>query len=192
MASSHININEDFEAKVNLAAEVGMDYVVCPYIGPQTSKDAWQRVTERFNKCGEVCKAAGVQFAYHNHAYSFIPFSGMIPHDFLMENTDADLVKHQMDIYWVVTGGADPVEYLEKYPNRFKLVHVKDRMKDAGDEQQASCDLGTGLIDFPRILKAAKAQGVDHFIVEQERYDNSTPMKSAAVGANYMKELKFS
>ncbi len=190
MASSHININEDLERKASQAAEVGMDYVVCPYIGPQVSQDAWKRVTERFNKCGEICKAEGVQFAYHNHAYSFIPFSGMIPHDFLMENTDADLVKHQMDIYWVVTGGADPVEYLEKYPNRFKLVHVKDRMKNSEDEH-ASCDLGTGMIDFPRILKVAQAQGVDHFIVEQERYDNSTPMKSAAAGANYMQELRF-
>lgn len=191
MASSHININENFEQKIDQAAEVGMDYVICPYIGPQTSKDAWQEVTERFNKCGEMCKKAGVKFAYHNHAYSFVPFSGMIPHDFLMENTDPELVKHQMDIYWVVTGGADPIEYLEKYPNRFKLVHVKDRMKDAGDERAASCDIGTGIIDFPKILKVAKAQGVDHFIVEQERYDNSTPMKSVEVGANYMKELTF-
>jgi len=191
MVSSHINVNENLEEKIDLAAEVGMDYVICPYIGPQVSKDAWKEVCDRFNTYGEMCKKAGVTFAYHNHAYSFKPFSGMIPHDFLMENTDPDLVKHEMDIYWVVTGGADPVEYLEKYPNRFKLVHVKDRMKNAGDEQLASCDLGTGMIDFPKILKAAKAQGVDHFIVEQERYDNSTPMKSVEVDANYMKEFKF-
>jgi sugar phosphate isomerase/epimerase len=191
LKSSHININEDLELKIDQAAEVGMDYVICPYIGPQTSTDAWKEVTERFNKCGEMCKKAGVAFAYHNHAYSFVPFSGMIPHDFLMANTDPDLVKHQMDIYWVVTGGADPIEYLQKYPNRFKLVHVKDRMKNAGDERAASCDLGTGIIDFPKILKVAEEQGVDHFIVEQERYDNSTPMKSVEVGANYMKKLTF-
>jgi len=189
--SSHCNINENFEKKAAQAASIGMDYLVCPYIGPQTSVDAWKKVTDRFNACGEVCKKNGIRFAYHNHAYSFKAFSGMIPHDFMMENTDPDLVDHQMDIYWVVTGGADPIEYLQKYPNRFKLCHVKDRMKDAGDEQSASCNLGTGTINFSKILKVAKENGMKYFIMEQERYDGSTPMKSAEIGAEYLSKLKF-
>jgi len=189
--SSHCNINENFEEKAAQAAEIGMKYLICPYIGPQTSVDAWQKVTDRFNACGEVCKKNGIRFAYHNHAYSFKAFSGMIPHDFMMENTDPDLVDHQMDIYWVVTGGADPIEYLQKYPNRFKLCHVKDRMKNAGEEQAASCNLGTGIIDFPSILKVAEENGMEYFIMEQERYDNSTPTKSAKVGAEYLSTLQF-
>ena len=191
MVSSHCDINKDFEKKIAQAASIGMEYLICPYIGPQKDMEAWKKVTERFNKCGQLCKDAGIRFAYHNHAYSFVPFSGMIPHDFLMDNTDPELVEHEMDIYWVVTGGADPIEYLKKYPNRFTLCHVKDRMKNAGDEHSASCDLGTGIIDYPKILNVAAQNGMKHFIVEQERYDNSTPIKSAAVGAEYLKKLVF-
>jgi sugar phosphate isomerase/epimerase len=191
MVSSHCNIRENFEEKAAQAAAVGMSYLICPYIGPQKSVEDWKQVTDLFNECGEICRKNGLRFAYHNHAYSFKPFSGMIPQDFMMENTDPAIVDHEMDIYWVVTGGADPITYLDKYPNRFRLCHVKDRMKNAGDEQSATCDLGTGIIDFPHILKVAKEKGMKYFILEQERYDNSTPMKSAEIGANYLKNLKF-
>lgn len=191
MISSHVNIREDFEKKAGQAAEIGMKYLICPYIGPQKSVSDWKKVTERFNECGAICKKEGIRFAYHNHAYSFKAFSGMIPHDFMMENTDPELVDHEMDIYWVVTGGADPIEYLKKYPNRFRLCHVKDRMKNAGDERSASCDLGTGIIDFPKILKVAKENGMKYYIMEQERYDDSTPLRSARVGAEYLKKIVF-
>lgn len=191
MVSAHCNIHDDFETKVQQAAEIGMDYLVCPWIGPQKSVDDWKKVCDLFNSCGEICNKAGIKFAYHNHAYTFKAFTGMIPHDFLMENTDPDLVDHEMDIYWVVTGGADPIDYLKKYSNRFRLCHVKDRLKDAGEEREASCNLGTGIIDFPKILNVAKENGMKYFIVEQERYDNSTPLKSAQVGADYLKNLVF-
>ena len=193
MISSHCSIFENFEQKAAQAAEVGMAYLICPWIGPQKSVEEWKKVTERFNDCGRICKEHGIRFAYHNHEYTFKSFSGMIPHDFLMENTDPELVDHQMDIYWVVTGGADPIDYLTRYPNRFRLCHVKDRLKTApADEMGASCDLGTGSIDFPRILKIAADNGMKYYILEQERYDNSTPLKSAKVGANYLKQLEFS
>ena len=190
MVASHCNINENFEMKAAQAATVGLDYLICPWIGPQKSMDDWKTVTDKFNACGEICRKAGIKFAYHNHAYSFRAFTGMIPHDFIMENTDPDLVFHEMDIYWVVTGGADPVEYLNKYKGRFRLCHVKDRLKDVADDvREASCDLGTGKIDFPTILKAAKETGMEYFFVEQERYDIGSPMESAKVGADYMKNL---
>jgi sugar phosphate isomerase/epimerase len=150
----------------------------------------WKTVTDLFNDCGRICKENGIRFAYHNHEYTFKSFSGMIPQDFLMQNTDPDLVDHQMDIYWVVTGGADPVDFLNRYPNRFRLCHVKDRLKDS-TERDASCDLGTGIIDYPKILKIAAEKGVKYFIVEQERYDNSTPLKSAEHDAEYLKKLVF-
>jgi len=191
MTSAHCKTFENFEEKAAQAAEIGMEYLVNPYVGPQTGMDGWKKITDHFNECGAICKKHGIKFAYHNHAYSFKAFSGMIPHEYIMDNTDKDLVDFEMDIYWVVTGGADPIEYLKKYPNRFRLCHIKDRMKDAGDERQASCDLGTGIIDFPKILKVAKENGMKHFILEQERYDNSTPLKSAGVGAEYLKKMVF-
>jgi sugar phosphate isomerase/epimerase len=95
-----------------------------------------------------------------------------------------------MDIYWVVTGNQDPITWLKKYPNRFKLGHVKDRIKNA-TERDASCILGTGSIDYPAIVKVAKQKGMHYFIVEQERYDGSTPLKSAEADAAYMKTLKI-
>jgi len=193
MVASHCNINENFEMKAAQAAEVGLEYLVCPWIGPQKSMNDWEKVTEKFNECGEICKKAGIRFAYHNHAYSFRAFTGMIPHDFIMEKTDPSLVYHEMDIYWVVTGEADPIDYLEKYKGRFKLCHVKDRLKDApADERLASCDLGTGQIDFARILKVAKDTGMEYFFVEQERFDVGGPMESAQKGAKYMQELILS
>ncbi|MEL6923654.1 MAG: sugar phosphate isomerase/epimerase, partial [Bacteroidota bacterium] len=149
MVASHCNIYENFEEKAAQAAEIGMAYLICPYVGPQKSMDDWKKVTDKFNECGKICKEAGIKFAYHNHAYSFKAFSGMIPHDFIMDNTDPELVDHEMDIYWVVTGGADPIEYLTKYKNRFRLCHVKDREKNApADMRMASVNLGTGSIDF--------------------------------------------
>ena len=192
MVSAHCNIHEDFEEKAAQAAEIGMEYLICPYVGPQKSMDDWKKVCDQFNSCGEICKKNGIRFAYHNHAYTFKAFTGMIPHDFVMENTDPATVDHEMDIYWVVTGGADPKEYLTKYSNRFRLCHVKDRMKGVPtEEHSASCVLGTGSIDFPSILKVAKDNGMKYFIVEQERYDNSTPLDSAEKGAAYLKKLVF-
>ncbi len=192
LSSSHVNIHKDFEQKAEQAAEIGMDYLICPYVGPQKSMDDWKKITDKFNDCGEICKKAGVKFAYHNHAYSFKAFSGMIPHDFIMDNTDPELVKQQMDIYWVVTGGADPIEYLEKYSGRFTLCHVKDRLKNVpADEHSASCNLGTGSIDFPKILKVARDNGMEHFIMEQERYDDGSPLESVKAGAAYLKQFKF-
>ncbi|MFT6018290.1 MAG: sugar phosphate isomerase/epimerase [Patescibacteria group bacterium] len=192
MVSSHCDIKTDFETKAAQAAEVGMKYLICPWIGPQKTVEDWKKVTDQFNECGAICKKNGIRFAYHNHAYSFRAFTGMIPHDFIMDNTDPELVYHEMDIYWVVTGGADPAEYLKKYSNRFTLCHIKDRMKNApAEEKFASCNLGAGSIDYPAILKVAKENGMEYFIAEQERFDGTTPLKSAEMNAGYMKGLKF-
>jgi len=190
MPAAHCDIKKNFEEKAAQAAEIGMEYLVCPYVGPQTSMEAWKKVTDRFNECGDICKKNGIRFAYHNHAYTFKAFSGQIPHDFVMENTNPETVDHEMDIYWVVTGDADPIEYLKKYPNRFRLCHVKDRAKGATTDQ-ASCTLGTGTIDFPAVLKVAKENGMKHFFVEQELYEGTTPMKCAEENAGYMKKLVF-
>ncbi|MCB0646362.1 MAG: sugar phosphate isomerase/epimerase [Saprospiraceae bacterium] len=191
MVSSHCNIRENFEEKAAQAAEVGLEYLLCPHIGAQKSKEDWGKVTDLFNECGKICKKNGIKFGYHNHEYSFKAFSGMIPQDFMMENTDPELVDFEMDIYWVVTGGADPVDFLTRYSNRFKLCHVKDRMAGT-DARDASCDLGMGIIDFQKILPVARDNGMKYYILEQERYDNTTPLKAAEAGAMYLKNFKFS
>lgn len=191
IVASHCDINKDFERKAGEAAGIGMKYLISPWIGPQKSLDDFKRFADTFNQRGEVCKRNGLRFAYHNHDYSFQLLEGQYPQDVLMQNTDAGLVDYEMDIYWVVTAGQDPVAWLNKYPNRFRLSHVKDRSKGvASSEKNASVVVGTGSIDFPRILKAAKAAGMQHFLVEQEKYDGTTPMGAARANANYMKGLK--
>ncbi|WP_205513464.1 sugar phosphate isomerase/epimerase family protein [Longitalea arenae] len=193
IVSSHCNINKDFETKAAEAGEIGMKYLICPSLGgANKSIDDFKKAAEKFNACGEICKKNGLRFAYHNHGYSFTEMEGQLPHDVLMQNTDAGLVDFEMDIYWVVTAGADPIAWFNKYPGRWKLCHVKDRKKGAGaNDHDASVDLGTGSIDFKKILKAGSAKGLEYYIVEQERYDNSTPLKSAEADAKYMKKFKM-
>jgi sugar phosphate isomerase/epimerase len=188
--SSHCNINQDFERKAAEAGEIGMKYLICPHIGAQKSMDDFKRFADQFNTSGEICRKNGLRFAYHNHGYSFMPLEDQFPQDVMMQKTDAALVDYEMDIYWLITAGQDPEAWMKKYPNRFTLCHVKDRGKQfTPTDENASVELGTGSIDFPRILKTAQANGMKYHIVEQERYDNSTPLKSAEINAAYMKKL---
>ena len=190
MVSSHCDTTKNFEKKAAEAAQVGLKYLISPYVGKQKTLDSYKKIAADFNQYGEVCKKNGIRFAYHNHGYTFEQQEGRFPQDVLMENTDPNLVDYEMDIYWVATPGQNPENWLQKYPNRFRLCHVKDRIKGAKpEEHDASTDLGTGSIDFARVLKTAAANGMQYYIVEQERYDNSTPLKSAAADAEYMKKL---
>ena len=192
IVASHCDIDKDFEKKAADAAAIGMKYLLCAWKGPQKSIDDFKRFADEFNKKGEVCRKHGIRFAYHNHDYSFKPMDGQVPQDVMMKGTDPALVDFEMDIYWVVTAGEDPEAWLRKYKDRFRLCHVKDRSKTAGaDNGKNSVDLGTGVIDFPKVLKTAKENGMKYFVVEQEYYENSTPLKSAEAGAKYMSGLGF-
>ena len=186
--SAHTDINKDFEQKAEQASAIGMKYLLSPWLGPQPTIDDYKKAADEFNKRGEICKKHGIRFAYHNHDYTFVPIDGVFPQDVLMQNTDPSLVDYQLDMYWIVTAKQDPEAWLRKYKDRFRLCHVKDRLKDT-DEKGASCDLGKGMIDYPKILKTAKDNGMTYFVVEQERYDNSTPIKSSQANAEYMKKL---
>ena len=191
IVASHADIYKDFERKVEDAASIGMDYLICPWVGPQKTIDDYKKIADQFNKAGQTCKNAGLRFAYHNHAYTFTPLEGQLPQDVFMNNTDADLVDYEMDIYWVVTAGKDPVAEMKKYDDRYRLVHVKDRKKNVPlTNTDASCILGEGSIDYPSVLKGAKRYGTKFYIVEQEKYENSSPMASARANAAYMKSLQ--
>jgi len=192
IVSSHCNINENFERKAEEAAAIGMKYLICPYLGPQKTLDDFKKFAATFNQRGEICKKHGLRFAYHNHDYSFVPLEGQMPQDVMMQGTDKNMVDYEIDIYWVVTAGQDPIAWLNKYPDRFKLCHVKDRRKDAiATDKDASVVLGTGGINFKEILNTAGKKGVEHYIVEQERYDNTTPQDAAKADAAYLKNFKI-
>lgn len=190
IVSSHCDIGKDFEKKAADAAAIGMKYLICPYKGPQKDLDTFKKFAAEFNQKAEICKKNGIRFAYHNHDYSFAKIDGQFPQDVMMQNTDPALVDFEMDMYWVVTGEQDIETWLKKYPNRFRLCHVKDRAKNT-TEKAASCDLGTGMINYPSILKSAKKYGVQYYIVEQEKWDGTTPMDAAKADATYMKNLSI-
>lgn len=190
--ASHCNTFENLEKLAEEAAEIGMKYLINPYIGPQKSIDEYKKMAEAFNKQGEICKQNGLKFAYHNHGYTFTELEGQVPQDVLLENTDADLVDFEMDTYWVYTAGFDPEEYIKKYPGRFTLGHVKDKSGDLPiEEANGSTIIGNGIMDFNSILRTGKDNGMEYFIVEQERFDGTTPMEAAEKNASYMRGFVF-
>lgn len=192
MPSFHCNVFENFERKVAEAAEIGVQYVICPWLGPQKSIDAFKKSADQFNQMGSICKKNGIRFAYHNHDYSFKPLDGEIPQNVLMDRTDPKLVAFEMDIYWVVAAGADPIEWFEKYPNRFRLAHIKDRSKKpVADEGKNSVVIGTGNIDFESILRNGRAKGLKELIVEQEANYGAGPLESAVASLKYLREKKY-
>jgi sugar phosphate isomerase/epimerase len=190
IVSSHCGIEKDFERKAAEAGEIGMKYLICPYKGPQKSIDAFKKFADEFNQKGEICKQNGLRFAYHNHDYSFVDMNGEMGQDVMMKNTDANLVDFELDMYWVATAKQDIEAWLKKYPNRFRLCHVKDRKKNSTINFD-SCDLGTGEIDYAKILKTGRKTGVKYFIVEQEKYDGTTPLKAVEANAKYMMGLRI-
>jgi len=186
--SSHCNVFENFEKKAAEAGEIGMKYLICPWLGPQKSIDDFKKYAAKFNECGEICKKNGIRFAYHNHDYSFKPLDGQLGQDVLMAETDANLVYFEMDMYWVVTAGISPIDYMRKHPGRFTLAHIKDRAK-ASTEQFDSCNLGAGSIDYQSIIHQAKKLGLQYTMVEQEKFVGSTPILSAEKNAAYMQRI---
>ena len=190
--SSHCDINKDFEKKAADAAAIGMKYLICPYKGPQKDLDAFKKFADEFNQKGEICKKNGIRFAYHNHDYSFVTMNGETGQDVMMKNTDASLVDFELDMYWVVAAGQNIETWLKKYPKRFRLCHVKDRKKGAPlTDKDESVVVGTGSINYPKILKTAKKYGMEYYIVEQEKWEGTTPMQAAQADAVYMKTLSI-
>jgi sugar phosphate isomerase/epimerase len=192
MIASHCEFRKDFERKAAEAGEIGLKYLIAPWLGPQKKIEDFKKFAETFNKCGDICKKHGLKFGYHNHDYSFKKLEDQYPQDVMMQGTNPETVDFEMDIYWVAVPEEDPEAWLKKYPGRWKLVHVKDRDKNAPKgEGDWSVDLGTGKLDFKKILKTARDVGVEYYIVEQEKYTGSTPLKSAQADAEYMKNLRI-
>lgn len=187
--STHAETDKNLQQKADEAAEAGISYLICPWKGPQKKLDDYKRIADEFNTAGEVCRKAGLSFAYHNHDYSFKKLEGVVPQHLLMKNTDASLVNFEMDIYWVVTAGRNPLTEAQKFPGRYKLCHVKQRRANTTDTD-ASTTLEKGVIDFKTLLPALEKLGMEYQIVEQERYDNTTAMEAAKANARFMQLLR--
>ncbi|MDG1572658.1 sugar phosphate isomerase/epimerase [Robiginitalea sp. M366] len=147
-----------------------------------------EEVTDIINTIGAKCKAAGLELLYHNHDFEFKPNAdGVVPIEYFLEHTDPEVVNFQMDLYWVTRAGADPLDYFEKYPGRFKIWHVKDM-----DEQGRFAPVGTGQIDFARILAQKEQSGMEYFIVEQDMtFDGMEPLQAIQISFDNLKTLGF-
>jgi len=140
------------------------------------------------NAIGQKCKAAGLEFLYHNHNFEFVAnANGVVPYDYMLEHLDPVIVNFQMDLYWVTKAGADPVAYFEKYPGRFKIWHIKDM-----DSQGRFAPVGTGTIDFKRLLAKKDLAGMKYYIVEQDQtFDGMTPFEAIKISHDNLKKFGF-
>ncbi len=182
---------------------LGFEYIGLPAIPEDKRKtlDDYKRVAEEFNKIGEKAKKAGLKFAYHNHGYGLTEMDGQIPLELIFDQTDPNLVFFEMDIYWTVAGGADPIDYLKSYPGRYHLMHLKDmkkKVKFSGDGGAPGqwielfpymTVLGEGVLDIPSIIAFAQKKGVRHFYVEQDMVDN--PEVALKKSFDYIKTIEL-
>ena len=181
---------KNWERAVADAAEMKLEYMVCAYLEESERQhiDDYKRLADLFNKSAEVCKQYGIQFAYHNHDFEFIRLNNEVPYNILLAQTDKDLVKMELDLYWITKVGQDPIEYFKKYPGRFPLWHVKDISKN---EEQYFTEVGNGSISLQNIFQHAEISGMKKFFVEQDVCRDFTPLESLNISYNYLKKLEF-
>lgn len=158
-----LNLKENYQELADDAAEGGLSYLVCSSI-PVNTLDEIKTAAEVFSKAGEACKKVGVQFAYHNHTTEFDNVEGHRPFDYILSNTDKNLVKMELDLAWATKAGQDPVQLFKMHPGRFPLWHVKDLDKNT----KSPTEVGNGYIDFKRIFNHASDSGMKYFFVEQD------------------------
>lgn len=177
---------EVLKVYIDVAKTVGQQYLTIPYIGAELRKtvDDFKNLAEKMNKAAEMCKKSGLKLAYHNHDFEFQPIDGTMLYDVLLKETEHKLVSFEMDIYWVVRAGQDPVKMIDQHPGRFQMWHIKDMDRSKPD---LNTEVGSGSIDFEKIFAKAKKAGLEHIFMEQENFTNIDPYKSITQSAAYIK-----
>ncbi len=187
----------DPEGVAKDAKALGLEYAGCAWIDHtgDFSEASTRTAIEVFNKAGEVLAKHGIKFFYHCHGFEFRPHGDGTFMDLLMKETNPKFVRFQMDVFWVVFPGQDPVKWLEKYPGRWELMHVKDMKKGlatgsfAGKTDVSNdVTVGTGQMNWPAILKAAKKSGVKHYFIEDE---SPTAAEQIPESIKYLKTVKW-
>ncbi len=177
-----LNLTDNFQQLADDGAEGGISYLVCSSI-PVSTLDEIKTAADVFSKAGEACKKNGVQFAYHNHVSEFDEIEGHRPFDYILDNTDKELVKMELDLAWATKAKQDPVELFKLHPGRYPLWHVKDLNKT----NMQPAEVGLGIVDFKRIFENAKESGMKYFFVEQDGAPK--PLENVANSYNYLKKM---
>jgi sugar phosphate isomerase/epimerase len=183
------DIQSKLDATIESAKVIGHQFLICPYLDAKDRRtlDDYKRHAETFNRAGEVCRKAGIQFGYHNHDFEFEAKDGKLPFDVLLAETDKNLVKIELDLYWISKAGQNPLAYLEKYPDRFALFHVKEM---DNTPKRGITEVGRGVIDFKTIFAKTLRGAIKHYFVEQDTTPGS-PFDSIKVSFDYLKQLEF-
>lgn len=200
--SSHVAGDElrlSAQQAIDRAKAAGLKNLVCPFplyptdqaavlAGP--TSDDWKRGAETCNKIGERCKRAGLTLSYHNHNVEFKKLGGAYAYDILLKELDPALVQMEMDIGWVVASGADPVDYLTRFPTRFHSLHIKD-LKPQGipntNLKMTSAIIGQGIVDWTRVLAAVRKASVSSAYLEIEEPYDPSPMAMVRASYAYLK-----
>jgi sugar phosphate isomerase/epimerase len=188
--STHLGydtLSKDWSKQLADAKSIGHQWVTIAYMPEEQRKslDDWKRHAAEFNKAGAQAKAAGLRFAYHNHNFEITPVNGQRPLDIMLDNTDPSLVDFEMDLYWVVFGGGDPLDFFNRHPHRFPMVHVKD----AGGPDNKIVDVGSGKIDFRSIFAQTDKAGIKHYFVEHDQPTDA--IATIRNSYNYLHKLTF-
>jgi len=185
------------EAVAAEAKALGLEYAGCawiPHTGDFNEKTCREAIAV-FNKAGEIMAKHGLKFFYHVHGFEFQPFGQGTLLDLLFQETNPKFVNYEMYIFWIVFPGQDPVKLLEKYPNRWRLMHLKDMRKGTqtgaltgGTDVKNDAALGQGLMDLPAILRAAKQVGVRWYFIEDE---SPWSEKQIPQSLRFLEQVKF-
>lgn len=194
IGADYKQLKENPQAAVDQAKAFGAKYVICTWIphNGEFSMENAKEAVDVFNKAGKVLAANGLSLCYHAHGYEFGPWQSGTLFDYMMEKADPRYFNFEMDVFWVKHPGQDPVALLKKYPNRFPLMHLKDRKPGTVGNQKGEADvetnvvLGTGDVGIAAIMKVAKKAGVKHFFIEDESSRSVTQVPESLA---YLKKL---
>ena len=175
--AAHIGLDDLRSRPEEVLAEMntlGCSYAVVAYVAEERRRNAHQvlEIGETFNRYGEICREAGLQFAYHNHAFEFEALDGGTMFEILLDTTDASLVAFELDVYWLQHAGVDPLQMIKRLAGRVPLVHIKDM--EAGEERR-DAPVGEGILPWQEILPACTEAGTEWYIIEQDNPRNPLP-----------------
>lgn len=189
---------DEWKVSVDRAHADGLNYIVVGE-NPRLNADQWKRTAEFFNQCGEVSRKAAIQFCYHAHFHEYAPLGNTSGYETLLTNCEPQSLQMEMDIFWAIYAGADPVHYWKKYPGRFPLLHIKDIRKGVTiDPQQGPksggpnpfAPVGQGRIDWRSLFAHVEQAGAKHIYVEQDRC-TLPELQAIKISYDYLRQLRL-
>ncbi|MEV6288363.1 sugar phosphate isomerase/epimerase [Kribbella sp. NPDC051770] len=178
-------LTDDWEGALEDVRTLGGEWIVVPSLPDELrTLDGFREAAAAFSKAGETAKQAGLKLLFHNHGHDFEVVDGQVKFDILLNEVEPELLGFELDLYWVVNGGQDPIDYFQQHPGRFPALHVKDMAADGSWE-----DVGAGTLDFPAMFAHADSGGVRQWLVEHDA--PTDPWVSARTSYQSLAQMRF-